>query len=109
MFVERVFQGFDLKQNDVIDFDEFVRALSIFHPSCPLEEKAACEPPSYWYPQLCTFCSLQLLKHGWLVALCADKKKVGPHSPQLEVCDGLLQLPSRSMTSIRLAGSSQAR
>ena len=43
MLVERLFQGFDLKQNDVVDFDEFVGVLSIFHPSAPLEEKAACE------------------------------------------------------------------
>ena len=43
MFVERVFQGFDLKENDVVDFEEFVGVLSIFHPNAPLREKAACE------------------------------------------------------------------
>ena len=43
MFVDRVFQGFDLKENDVVDFEEFVGVLSIFHPNAPLREKAACE------------------------------------------------------------------
>ncbi|KAK9819120.1 hypothetical protein WJX74_004471 [Apatococcus lobatus] len=41
LFVEKVFDIFDIKRNDVIDFEEFVRALSIFHPSAPLNEKAA--------------------------------------------------------------------
>ncbi|KAJ4711873.1 Calcineurin B-like protein [Melia azedarach] len=39
LFADRVFQLFDLKQDGVIEFDEFVRSLSIFHPEAPLEEK----------------------------------------------------------------------
>ena len=41
LFVDRVFTLFDVKRNNVIDFEEFVTSLSVFHPSAPLEEKAA--------------------------------------------------------------------
>ncbi|KAK9861804.1 hypothetical protein WJX84_009388 [Apatococcus fuscideae] len=41
LFIDKVFDNFDTKRNDVIDFEEFVHALSIFHPSAPLKEKAA--------------------------------------------------------------------
>ena len=36
----QVFEIFDEKQNNVIEFGEFVHALSVFHPLAPLEEKA---------------------------------------------------------------------
>ena len=39
----QLFVLFDLKKNNVVDFSEFVRALSVFHPKAPLEEKAECE------------------------------------------------------------------
>ncbi|KAK9815125.1 hypothetical protein WJX73_008177 [Symbiochloris irregularis] len=40
IFINKVFQVFDIKKNDVIDFEEFVRSLSVFHPRAPLQEKA---------------------------------------------------------------------
>lgn len=38
----QLFLQFDLKQNNIIEFGEFVRSLSVFHPKAPLEEKAEC-------------------------------------------------------------------
>jgi hypothetical protein len=40
-----VFEIFDEKQNNVIEFGEFVHALSVFHPKAPLAEKAECTLP----------------------------------------------------------------
>ncbi|XP_028082321.1 calcineurin B-like protein 7 isoform X2 [Camellia sinensis] len=38
---DRIFNLFDTKNDGVIDFGEFVRSLSIFHPDAPHAEKAA--------------------------------------------------------------------
>lgn len=48
ILVDKIFQRFDVKRNDVIDFEEFVHSLSIFHPGAALEEKAACELSPFW-------------------------------------------------------------
>ncbi|QCE02264.1 calcineurin B-like protein 10 [Vigna unguiculata] len=39
LFLDRVFDVFDEKRNGVIEFEEFVHALNIFHPCTPLEKK----------------------------------------------------------------------
>ncbi|XP_073137670.1 calcineurin B-like protein 10 isoform X2 [Henckelia pumila] len=39
IFLDRVFDLFDEKRNGVIEFEEFIHALNIFHPHGPMEHK----------------------------------------------------------------------
>ncbi|XP_021750002.1 calcineurin B-like protein 4 isoform X2 [Chenopodium quinoa] len=42
LFLERMFDLFDVNHNGCIEFGEFVRSLSVFHPRTPDKDKMKC-------------------------------------------------------------------
>ena len=59
-FMLQVFELFDSKKTNVIDFSEFTMALSVFHPKAPLQEKAACKWNASGSLMRCTTGSVQV-------------------------------------------------
>lgn len=52
----QIFDLFDLKRNGVIEFEEFVRSLHIFHPDTPMADKIACTKPAPFSSQYLCVC-----------------------------------------------------
>ncbi|KAK8266814.1 hypothetical protein V6Z12_D12G271500, partial [Gossypium hirsutum] len=69
LFADRVFDLFDVKHNGVIEFGEFVRSLSVFHPNAPIADKIACIPIQIVRPTTAGYIEGEELKEMLLALL----------------------------------------
>eukprot|EP00238_Polyblepharides_amylifera_P011081 CAMPEP_0196600932 /NCGR_PEP_ID=MMETSP1081-20130531/95644_1 /TAXON_ID=36882 /ORGANISM="Pyramimonas amylifera, Strain CCMP720" /LENGTH=212 /DNA_ID=CAMNT_0041926787 /DNA_START=55 /DNA_END=693 /DNA_ORIENTATION=+ len=96
VFANRVFQLFDQKSNQVIEFGEFVRALSVFHPSADLKAKS--EFAFRVYDLGNTGCIEKSEVRQMLVAIITD-------NPSLKIPEEALeQLLEKTFKEVDLAG-----
>ena len=58
----QIFDLFDVKKRGVIDFGDFVRALNVFHPNIPMEEKIDCKFLSFISTLFLLMCYLSKLE-----------------------------------------------
>jgi hypothetical protein len=76
MLASQIFDLFDVKKRGVIDFGDFVRALNVFHPNIPMEEKIDCRLLSFHSIMICLISYLskkfelpdslvQAIRYGW--------------------------------------------
>jgi hypothetical protein len=81
----QVFQLFDVKQNGVIEFGEFVRSLSVFHPCAQNEDKMDCETIATTTSPAASISASFLLMH--------DLSPQGP-GEEIKITSGYLKLLS---------------
>jgi hypothetical protein len=75
-----VFDLFDLKRNGVIEFGEFVRSLSIFHPKASVSEKTKCMSELEFFTDQTT-CASEMLERTPSENFCQKGPAVGGGTP----------------------------
>ncbi|OIV94094.1 hypothetical protein TanjilG_05474 [Lupinus angustifolius] len=75
IFTNRIFDLFDVKKKGVVDFDDFVRSLNVFHPNARLEDKVDFSFKLY---DLCNtgFIERQEVKQMLIALLCETEMKL---------------------------------
>ncbi|RDX57834.1 Calcineurin B-like protein 1, partial [Mucuna pruriens] len=66
LFTSRIFDLFDVKNRCLIDFDDFVRALNIFHPNSSIEVKIDCKLNTIHHSHLVSFKLYDLDNTGFI-------------------------------------------